>query len=143
MELVLSFADAEALIKKYGLDVVEKLADVVEEQPKTKAAVRRGYETEYGKTRAFDRLIRVLGLSYEEATRVCEKHGYYGGATAYLLKQLNMTHEEAYEKGVVEFLRPIDQCDAQHKKILDEYRRIRNEIGIKEANKYFMKANMN
>ena len=89
------------------------------------------------KPSAFYLLIKHLNLSEEEAEKICEKYGSYGGAIQFLLQKLEMSHEEAVESGIISFSKPEDKCDPEHKAILDEYRRIRIEKGIKEANKYF------
>lgn len=89
-------------------------------------------------THAQSLLMKYLEMSEEETEKVCEKYGYYGGAIQFLLKRLGMTHDEAYEKGILYFPKPIDKCDEEHHRVLEEYRRIRIEKGIKEANKYFL-----
>lgn len=86
-------------------------------------------------------LIKYLDMSVEDTQKIGDKYGYYGGMVQYLLKELNLTHDEAYEKGILDYKRPVDKCDQDHKKILDEYRRIRIEKGIKEANRYFLNVN--
>lgn len=85
-------------------------------------------------------LMRYLDLSEKDAEKVCEKYGEYGGAVDYLCGRLGMTRDEAFEKGIVPYPTPKDKCDEKHKAVLDEYRRIRLDKGIKAANDYFSEA---
>lgn len=86
-------------------------------------------------------LMKYLDLSEKDAEKICEKYGEYGGAVDYLCGRLGMTRDEAFEKGIVPYPKPKDKCDETHKAVLDEYRRIRLEKGIKAANDYFSEAN--
>lgn len=69
-------------------------------------------------------------INEEDIKTIYKKYGYYAGARNYGLKLLGETIPI-----------PKDNCDNIRRDILNKYREIRDNEGIKKANEYFIVAN--
>lgn len=161
--ITLSYSDAVKLLKQYSIEDVMNLDsynqkkeydnEVLRLQKKIESLERKIIQFENQKC-LYDKKIIKSGyrfvtisknlwlsshiykllsedcnLSKKEIVEVCNKYGAFAGARNYAYRMLGQPIPI-----------PEYQCDNERKEILMKYRELRDTVGIKEANKYFISA---